>query len=981
MGTATIDSDAPVGVGADRSQSPTAALTVRWGRRLLDAACLAGALALTWWVGVRTTDFVGPVKGTDAVFHAATVRFLMESWPHLLWSSAWFAGSPSVPGLYPPLYQMMVAAVASAAGTTIEHAMVECCAAAYLVMAASLYGFVRVVAKSRSAAVLAVLLVLAVPGFWAPSLQAGEYPRLTGMAFAALATFFAALYTAKPSRPRFAASVLAIGLALATHPVTGGLGALQVIGVLLLVPYRPFPDRARRAAGAATLMLGLSAWLYLPSLMGVHAYYILPQARLTRYPSPPFGDLLYPGAASPLSALSPIVLPLALLLLAITAFVAWRQRAAGSRRWTPRLGATAAMLVVVACLLAYAYAGRLFDASLSLVGVFPPDMFHYAAWPLAAACALLLAHLLSAYGSRLARWWRLPALAVPYAGATMCLLLLTPVIAGDAINVHAEEHMQAPLLPGSNGTQQYRNVFTNFDESSYEFTRIPELGGPFNQGALNLDYVTWAEAVLTDPSATRAETEFIDQWNAVRWVETEQGLSSVYQHDPGAFRFVGSSRDPSYRNYEYLRSGPILAGTDTPPVLVIGPYANYNLFLRSLALTGVGPSRLIPVEGTSYIDDYSLAQLEQFPVVFLYGFEAHDPAAAAKLLAEYVRAGGGIVAEVGGNAPLAAELAKDGAPLPVRSWSPDELHGSWGFSRSHSPLTRGVDLARFSPATYAGTQPYLVDTARRLAPGSSVVLATGRRPLVAERSAGTGLVLESGMNLPYHDAVFSNAPESSLLARLVSGVTARTWVRGAPRGGGAVLANDSDLLRVGSSDGVLFKETDTPDWQATVNGQPATIYPAGPGYMYIRLGATSGRPATVLFRYHLSLVEWGSIVLSVLTLLLLGAYLLEARLPRRARREERRDLRETLRSSLDGYNPAVQQAALALLVGQPLEPYADLLIRFTLLDLDPGVLAALVRLVEEGAMVKRSSDDLAALREWASRQHREQVAGFVGATR
>ena len=68
-------------------------------------------------------------------------------------------------------------------------------------------------------------------------------------------------------------------------------------------------------------------------------------------------------------------------------------------------------------------------------------------------------------------------------------------------------------------------------------------------------------------------------------------------------------------------------------------------------------------------------------------------------------------------------------------------------------------------------------------------------------------------------------------------------------------------------------------------------------------------------------------------------------------------------------------------LGPRLEPYADLLIRFTLLDLDPDVFAALVRLVEEGAMVKSSSDDLAALREWASRQRREQVAGFVGVAR
>jgi hypothetical protein len=75
----------------------------------------------------------------------------------------------------------------------------------------------------------------------------GEYPRLTAMAFGYLATFIAALYTIKPSRFRFTAAVVVTGVAFANHPVTGGLGALQVLGVLLFVSYKPVRGAARHA--------------------------------------------------------------------------------------------------------------------------------------------------------------------------------------------------------------------------------------------------------------------------------------------------------------------------------------------------------------------------------------------------------------------------------------------------------------------------------------------------------------------------------------------------------------------------------------------------------------------------------------------------------------------------------------------------------------------------------------------------------------
>ena len=497
--------------------------------------------------------------------------------------------------------------------------------------------------------------------------------------------------------------------------------------------------------------------------------------------------------------------------------------------------------------------------------------------------------------------------------------------------------------------------------------------------------------MLAVPTPPVGEAEFLAQWNSLRWIEAAPPQQGFYQRNPEAFRYVGTSG--AYRNYEVRRPSPVLAATDTPPVLVIGPYQNYNLVLRSLAVTDDGPSRVIPVEGSAYIDDYSLAELEQFPVLFLYGFQAHNPTKAAKLLDAYVRAGGGLIADVGGDEQLAAQLASDGAPLPVTSWRSVELSQQWGFRKSHSRLMRGIDLSRFSPPLYARTQPYMVEVGQKLAPGSQVALESGTRPLVVTKAVG-GLVIESGINLPYHDAVYSNAAESSLLARMIKTATGRLWTSGRPAEGTVTLAADSDQLQAGAAAGVLFKETDTPDWHATVDGQATTVYPAGLGYMYVRLppGARVPVTVTVEFRYQLSTTEWVSIVLSVLTGLLLLAYLVGARIPRRLRaRLERaqqrltrrllpgttaiRATREVLQEVLADPSPQNRRQAPTLLRGEPLQPYADLILQAVRTERDPACLNEFRGLIMETQWEPLASPALLELRQWAATASRQAALG------
>lgn len=875
------------------SRSGHQARTQKLGIVLADAALIAGLIILTWKIGVRSTDLIGQPKGGDALEHVAWTRTMMLQFPHVLWNPYWYGGMPSLISTYPLLYNMMIAGIVTVGGLSIQRAMVGAAAVAYFIMVASLYGFVRVIAKSRLAAAIAGLVLLGVPALWQPTLQFGEYPRFTGMALGCTATWLAASHAMKPTRTRFCASVLVIGVAFATHFATAAIGGLQVVAVLACVPTLPIRDRLRRAGIAAIAIGGVAAWVLLPSLIGVRAYYIVPQTVLLRGPPTPWRDLVYPGGRPlDLRAFSPVLLPLAFLLLGSVLFLirrparpfweapsaAWAERRA---HFAPTLGATVAMLIIVACCLAYVFVGNVTNLKLNLHGVYPPDMLSYAAWPMAAVIGVLLGALLRQPRTHGRATWQLPVVAGTVAASVASLVVVTPLLAQGAFSYDALANATAPVLPSATVPPQFRVAIADGIETGWinALTSIPEINGPASQEELNIDNTAWVQNEIGNPTSLPV-AQFVAQWNALRWIQAGgQSDDTLYRHNPDIYRLLGSSKDTSYRTYEVRDPRPVLEATNAPPALVIGYSAprqlKYDLVYRSLALVDDGPDQVIPIEGKAYIDDYTLRELEQFPILVLYGFETHDTAKAARLLNAYVRAGGGVVADVAGEPELATRLAALGAPLPVASWAPTELAGSWDFTAtSASPFTRGIDVTKFAPALFAHTQPYLVDVAQRTASSAQVVLASAGRPVVIAGRFGAGTVVESGLNLPYHDMVNSNTTEASLLARLIDLARDQAWTSNRAKYSNVVMTGDSDGLDVESAKGVLFRATDSPDWNVSVDGRPVTAYPAGPDYIYVPLGATTGG-RHVAFRYRPSRSEWAAIAITTGTVLVLALYLFD----------------------------------------------------------------------------------------------------------
>jgi hypothetical protein len=127
-----------------------------------------------------------------------------------------------------------------------------------------------------------------------------------------------------------------------------------------------------------------------------------------------------------------------------------------------------------------------------------------------------------------------------------------------------------------------------------------------------------------------------------------------------------------------------------------------------------------------------------------------------------------------------------------------------------------------------------------------MVMASGRY--------GAGQALWSGMNLPYHVAIFRNPVESGFLVRILDAVARGRHVAAPQYTARYVNAQRLEITVSAEARGVLLKETASAQWHATVNGREAKIYTAGPGMMYVPVSSAQ-RPTTVVFQYRASIVE------------------------------------------------------------------------------------------------------------------------------
>jgi hypothetical protein len=855
-------------------------------------------------MGTRASAFSGTPKGYDAFGHIAKARFLIENWPHVSWNYSWYSGMPTFQGSYPPGYHALVAVLAGPLGLGIPTAMNVVAIGSMLAIVLGCYATVRAATSSRRWALGAGVLLVATPALWSPAVETGLFPRLLGMGATALALAAATRFAVRGGRLAFLLAALATAAALSSHVVVGVIAVGLVAGVLLVGTRNTIWSRVGQASGLVGLALALAAYFYLPFavLGGSQSPFVDAVTELD------WRNLVWPANRS-VSGLSPLLLAGALVAavialrrvraprvglrdkLALGIDLPWLAHPVGPvpdggtaavRRWDAwrqrvdveglPLRLALFLLAAFPCVLAYGTIGYVDDGFPFFVGgLQPSDLLGYLALFGATAVGLV-------GGSRA---WVSPArfepsrIPVRAVGLVLAGAAVAAVLVGTAVGLPAATRTNASpanaatapwLLPAWSDQRQLRVAGATDSATNVvnAVSRVPQTRGYQANGNLQLDWQVWLEQSQHEPSTAADVRRYLLDWHAVGWVLADSRSESLaaYTGEPAMFRPAAGTGD--IRAFAYLGATPIVSAADAPTVLVVGDTAHYDFVLRALSFGGVDSSRLITLQGPASVNDLSPADLARADTVLLYGATLTDPAAANRLLRDYVTTGGRLVVEDSDPGSSVARLAdQDGSVLPIERQRLRTVTGTWEWRAPVEPLTAGIDLSRFARPSYGGSNQWDVQSAVDLRSWARPVLSAGPSVVAVAGEIGRGESIWSGIGLPYHAASLHSSVEAELLGRLLD---ARESAPAPASEARFVNSQRREITMGANARGVLFKERYADGWHARSGDRDLRVEPAGPGMMHVALPPGHG-PATVVLSYRTSPVEKAGYAVSLLALL------------------------------------------------------------------------------------------------------------------
>ncbi len=845
-------------------------LSARAAAASMDLLMVAIVSAIGLLMARHTGASTGFPKGYAAWGQLSLLAIVHRSWPHLLWNASWYGGTPLFPGAVPPLYVVLVTVLEHLTGARAPSVVTALAGVCTVVVGISVYATVVLLGRHRVVALAAGLFALSVPALWAPALHGGLYPRLLALSFVGLAIVAAARFVLQPTKGWLVVATCCSACALSANLAAGAVGCLVVVALVATLPRR---GASARAAFSVLVVGGtalLTAFYLLPHFFGPSTTYRSPSAPLGAHASaPPLGLLVKTTTPSTgVVGLGPMLLGLLLVCSGLTFhFLRRPRRLSGlppeattlepfrQRRSAVKLPVLAAGIVGIAgaVAVAYAYAGMVLHGTNSLSGLMPADALCLVAlcWPI--AIGLLTAALLRLWAPRGVAAL-IPPMAVIVAGAALVAVL--PTLTGGAINLDtANQQALQAIVPTTHGTTTERiaGVADSTTEWLSAATATPQNRGYLERAIVDPSAQAAMEQALRDPRTPVAVRRFIIDWYGIGWLYSPAGArgQAPYRADTATFTPLAEVPSQAVATFAVRHPTPILATTKARTILVVGNHQDTSEVFADLALAGAGTERFVPIEAGRDLDRLTLATLEQFDAVMLYGATTSEPRTTATMLARYVRGGGGLLVDADGDATLLNHLAAaNHALIPVLTFKQQPATGSWQLTPTLDPLNVGINFARFSPVYFAGADAWQTITAQGLLQPATKVLTSFYGNVVVRSHLGAGKVLLSGLNLPFHAATFGNALEASYLVRML-GEVARAEDSVGPQLVGSITSDRAGIRLGHGTHTVLFLSHDDPSWQATLDGHPVRIWPAGPSMMLVvaygegmvhfeqRLGATA----------------------------------------------------------------------------------------------------------------------------------------------
>lgn len=854
-----------------------------------------------------------PVGG-DSWGHLAKMHLLAQDWPQVAWNSSWYSGTPYFAGSYPPGYHLGVMALGRLAGISDARAVMVVSSASLVVIIGSAGHLARVVTGARRAGRLAIAFTFGAGVLWSHPLNSGLNPRLTAMAGVMVGIVGCVHLVASGERRWWLVAVAGGTAAAACHLFIAGVGLMAMVGVLCI---------GRR--GSSRTRRGVQCALVAVPCVAINAYFYVPMLRFTGAgnqvstagQAAPWSTLvvservgrqwILQGMPSGLALVGAVVVAIIAvkvrgsrgpgeILTAHLTLSAMHSSGAGSAAGTT-LGVTrrsrrspfpapvaeplprrpplpsgpwhvvdpdpepllpdgpvrllVALAPMVTACLVYAYADHLVEFGYFVMGMFAIDILIVPA---------VLGSVMVAIGVELA----VPKLS--RVGASW-------LVGGVGLMAVASVVWLVPQLPAAtvrNRPSDLAAITTNLPDLSSGQYRVAGMGEPATK-PLNLagpipqtrgyqaNAVIRADEQYLIETATAVGSEpfrrALFDWWSVGWVLAVGEQATGYRDYPSWYQPTVQPAPSALQWFEVADPRPLVWSGAVPVLVVVGDGATQLRVLRTLVGADVRPQQVMVLRGPATVGGLDERWLEVADVVLVDGGAVEGKPSKWSALSRWVKDGGALYVE---QSTGASGDDYESAPdlLPIEAFKVDVVEADWGFDQVQ---LGSFDLAELAPPLWGGSRNWELRYGI-VEPGADTLLSRAGEPVIVRQRVGAGSVTWSGLNLGYHADVNGSEFDRRLYAQLV--VPDRQ--DRATESGRA--DSDQALITTGVGDsGAYFATNRYPNWHAQVDGRPAHVFEAGPGFMWVAL-PDDGQAHEVTWRYGPTGLEQAANVLSLAAL-------------------------------------------------------------------------------------------------------------------
>ncbi|MBI3486292.1 hypothetical protein HY025_05145 [Candidatus Daviesbacteria bacterium] len=324
-------------------------------------------------------------------------------------------------------------------------------------------------------------------------------------------------------------------------------------------------------------------------------------------------------------------------------------------------------------------------------------------------------------------------------------------------------------------------------------------------------------------------------------------------------RFDLSQTLKYYKVKEDLVS-PIVHATNSPAVLIISDFPAYEQVWRMLAGENLNSKYVVTVNKDKFIDSYNKKDLENFDAVILHDYDYKNKQKSFDMLKDYVQKGGKLFIDTGGEVKD-SESNDLSDFFPFKETQRKELTTSWDLKPEEDPITHGIDFSKFGPPIF-NKNPWKFSYPKEISDSSvKILLKNHNKPILITKNLGSGKIIWSGMNLPYHYVQYTNQEESKFFRQILTQLIPLTKNEVIPVN--VKWERPESIIVIGDkkAKGLLIKEENYDEnWglnKIKGGSEPLKIYNSGPtypGFMYIPLKDSTNYQLKLTF--HGILIAW-----------------------------------------------------------------------------------------------------------------------------